>query len=147
MIEYGIPEHIRCSDNGPEFMAKDLRKWLLAWERKHFTSSLASPGERLLRIVQQQVTGRVPERRDLLLAEGAPGAGRAVARALQHREATLLVRLQATGTDCLADRKQQGAWKSGKPTTLPTFPHPRLRRDNYKTRRATLTISLVQKIG
>jgi transposase InsO family protein len=27
MIEHGIPEHIR-SDNGPEFVAKDLRKWL-----------------------------------------------------------------------------------------------------------------------
>jgi putative transposase len=29
MIEHGIPEHIR-SDNGPEFMAKDLRQWLLS---------------------------------------------------------------------------------------------------------------------
>ncbi len=27
MIEHGIPEHIR-SDNGPEFVAKELRKWL-----------------------------------------------------------------------------------------------------------------------
>jgi transposase InsO family protein len=27
MIEHGIPEYIR-SDNGPEFVAKDLRKWL-----------------------------------------------------------------------------------------------------------------------
>jgi putative transposase len=27
MVQHGIPEHIR-SDNGPEFVAKDLRKWL-----------------------------------------------------------------------------------------------------------------------
>ena len=27
MIEHGIPEHIR-SDNGPEFVAEQLRKWL-----------------------------------------------------------------------------------------------------------------------
>ena len=27
MIEHGIPEYIR-SDNGPEFVAKQLRKWL-----------------------------------------------------------------------------------------------------------------------
>ena len=27
MIEYGIPEYIR-SDNGPEFVAVELRKWL-----------------------------------------------------------------------------------------------------------------------
>jgi len=28
MIEHGIPEYIR-SDNGPEFVAKQLRKWLV----------------------------------------------------------------------------------------------------------------------
>ena len=27
MVWKGVPEHIR-SDNGPEFVAKDLRKWL-----------------------------------------------------------------------------------------------------------------------
>jgi transposase InsO family protein len=29
MIEHGIPEHIR-SDNGPEFVARNLRQWLAA---------------------------------------------------------------------------------------------------------------------
>lgn len=28
MIERGVPEHLR-SDNGPEFVAKDLRQWLV----------------------------------------------------------------------------------------------------------------------
>lgn len=146
MIEYGIPEHIR-SDNGPEFIAKIRGSGFLTRKRRPLHRTRLSLGGWLVRLVQQQVTGRVPERRDLLLTEGAPGAARAVALALQHREATLLVRLQANGTGCLADRKQPGAWKSGKPTTLPTFPHSRLRRDNYKTCRATLTISLVQNIG
>jgi putative transposase len=27
MIEHGIPEYVR-SDNGPEFVAAELRKWL-----------------------------------------------------------------------------------------------------------------------
>jgi putative transposase len=27
MVWKGVPEHIR-SDNGPKFVAKDLRKWL-----------------------------------------------------------------------------------------------------------------------
>ena len=30
MVMKGVPEHIR-SDNGPEFVAKDLRKWLAAY--------------------------------------------------------------------------------------------------------------------
>ena len=132
MIEHGIPEHIR-SDNGPEFMAKDLRKWLLSSGAKTLYIEPGSPWENgYCESLQLQAPRRVSKRRDLLLAEGAAGAGRAVARALQHREATLLARLQAAGTGCLANRKQPGAWKSGKQTTLPTFPHPRLRRGNYK---------------
>ncbi len=44
MIEYGIPEHIR-SDNGPEFMAKDLRKWLLSSGAKTLYIEPGSPWE------------------------------------------------------------------------------------------------------
>ena len=62
-------------------------------------------------------------------------------------QTTLLAGLQTTGPGSVADGKRKGAWKSGKPTTLPTFPHPRRLRDNYTTRYITLTISLVQKIG
>jgi hypothetical protein len=49
----------------------------------------------------------------------------------------------------MADRNIPGVWKSGKQRSLPTFPHPRLRRraDIDLSRCATLTTSLVQKIG
>lgn len=42
MIEHGIPEHIR-SDNGPEFMAKDLRQWLLSSGAKTLYIEPGSP--------------------------------------------------------------------------------------------------------
>lgn len=51
MILQGIPEHIR-SDNGPEFVARNLRKYWRTLARKPYTSNLAVPGKRLLRIVQ-----------------------------------------------------------------------------------------------
>ncbi len=54
MLEHGIPEHIR-SDNGPEFVAQTLRKWLAATGAKtpvHRTR--LSMGERLLRELQLQ---------------------------------------------------------------------------------------------
>ena len=50
--------------------------------------------------------------------------------------------------DCVADRSTPGTWKSGKQRLLSTFPRPRLQRRVISiTRCATLTISLVQKIG
>ena len=44
MIEHGIPEHIR-SDNGPEFVAKDLRKWLADIGTKTLYIEPGSPWE------------------------------------------------------------------------------------------------------
>jgi putative transposase len=44
MIEHGIPEHIR-SDNGPEFIAKDLRKWLADIGTKTLYIEPGSPWE------------------------------------------------------------------------------------------------------
>ena len=40
---------------------------------------------------------------------------------LQHRQTTLLARLQTSGAGSLADLNKRGACKSGKPTTLPTI--------------------------
>ena len=44
MIEHGIPEYIR-SDNGPEFVAKDLREWLAATGAKTLYIEPGSPWE------------------------------------------------------------------------------------------------------
>jgi transposase InsO family protein len=40
----GVPEHIR-SDNGPEFVAKDLRKWLADTAAKTLYIEPGSPWE------------------------------------------------------------------------------------------------------
>lgn len=44
MLEHGIPEHIR-SDNGPEFVAKDLRRWLESTGTKTLYIEPGSPWE------------------------------------------------------------------------------------------------------
>src|ERR1700687_430114 len=104
-------------------------------------------GERLLRIVQLEDAGRVPERRDLLLVEGGAGAGRTLAGSLHHHPSTLFARLQIASTGNVATRNENRVWRSGKQSTLSTSPHPRRRRDTYKNQCATLTIQPVQKIG
>ena len=73
MIVHGIPEHIR-SDNGPEFVAKDLRKWLGNRNQDAVHRTRLSMGERLLRELQRQVAGRVLEWGNLLLTEGGADA-------------------------------------------------------------------------
>ena len=44
MLEQGVPEHIR-SDNGPEFVAKELRKWLAGVGAKTLYIEPGSPWE------------------------------------------------------------------------------------------------------
>jgi putative transposase len=43
MVCKGVPEHIR-SDNGPEFVAKDLRQWFSNAAPGHYTSNPALRG-------------------------------------------------------------------------------------------------------
>lgn len=44
MIERGVPEHLR-SDNGPEFVAKDLRQWQICTGAKTLYIEPGSPWE------------------------------------------------------------------------------------------------------
>jgi len=62
-------------------------------------------GERVMRELQLKVARRVPQRRDLLLAQGGAGPGRALAGSLQHHQATLLARLLLPGTRSLGASK------------------------------------------
>jgi hypothetical protein len=79
MLFRGIPENIR-SDNGPEFVAKELRQWLA----KLGTGTLYIEPGRLLRKLQREVAGRVLERRDFLFVEGGTDRNRKVAGAVQY---------------------------------------------------------------
>jgi putative transposase len=93
MLFRGIPEHIR-SDNGSEFVAEELRKWLA----KVGTGTLyieKSVGERLLRKLQWETAGRMPEWRDFLLLEGGANRDREMESAIQHEAAAQRARLQA----------------------------------------------------
>ncbi len=61
----GIPEHIR-SDNGPEFTAKAVRKWLERLGVKTLFIEPGSPlGERLHRVFQRQTERRASQSGDL----------------------------------------------------------------------------------
>jgi putative transposase len=84
MLMKGVPEHLR-SDNGPEFVAKHLRKWLAKTGAKTLCIEPGSPWENGYCESLNSAEGRVPERRDLLLDERTTRAGPMLARPLQHR--------------------------------------------------------------
>src|ERR1019366_1481714 len=78
----------------------------------------------------------MPERGDLLLAEGGAGGDRAMESAIQHGTATFVAGLSASGTASnLAEAT--GAWRYGKRCAFPTSPHPPTTTDKFPTRRYT----------
>ena len=78
MCLHGSPEPIRC-DNGPEMIAKALRKWIQDRCEDPVHRPGLAMGERRLRKLQRQTAGRRLEAGDLLLAQAGAGGDRPVA--------------------------------------------------------------------
>ena len=96
-VERGPPEHIR-SDNGPEFAAKAVRRWLARVGVRTLFIEPGSPWEeRLHRVVQRAAARRAAQRRALLHAQGGTDHHRAVARALQQGPSAQRTRLPPAG--------------------------------------------------
>jgi putative transposase len=93
MLIKGVPEHLR-SDNGPEFVAKDLRQWLADTGARTLYIEPGSPWENgYCESFNAKLRDQFLERRDLLLDERTARTGRALARPLQHRQTPLLAGL------------------------------------------------------
>jgi transposase InsO family protein len=110
----GVPEHLR-SDNGPEMVAKVLRRWLT---RLGTQSICISPGSPWENGYCESFNGRL--RDELLNGElfihpaGSPGADRALASVLQHPAASQCARIPTAGTrncagQAIADRAAKGS--------------------------------------
>lgn len=70
-IERGMPEHIR-SDNGPEFVADDLRQWIAGWNGH---SSFIEPGSPWQNTYVESLNGRLDD--ELLAGELLPSLAQA----------------------------------------------------------------------
>ncbi len=104
MLWHRIPEYIR-SDNGPAFIAKELRQWLLTLGTGTLYIEPGSPWENgycesfnLPAAGRWEAEGRMPEGGDLLLTAGGADCDRTVAGRVQHPATALGARLQAAGT-------------------------------------------------
>ena len=140
MVIKGVPEPIR-SDNGPEFVARDLRKWLANTGAKTLSIEPGSPWENGYcesfnsKLRDEFLNGEI-----FYSMKEIKDPGRTLEGSLQHRLATLLAGLQTTSTGVVADRNQNRVWRSGKQNALPTSPHPRRRLLDHKRSCATLTL-------
>ena len=125
MVMKGVPEHIR-SDNGPEFVAKDLRKWLADTGAKTLYIEPGSPWENGYcerfnsKLRDEFLNGEIfySLKEVQVLAE----------RWRVHYNTirpTLFARLQIASARDVATRSENRAWRSGKQSTLSTSPHPR----------------------
>ena len=95
-VRRGVPEYIR-SDNGPEFTAKAVRRWLPRRGADALHRAGQPLGERLRGVLQRQAARRAPQRRALRHATRSAGADGALALRVQPAAPAQLARLPATG--------------------------------------------------
>ncbi len=93
-IVRGVPSHVR-SDNGPEFIAKAVREWIVAVGAKTLHRARQPLGERLLRELQLEAPRRAAERGVVLQSRRGADRHRKLAPALQYPAPALEPRLQA----------------------------------------------------
>ncbi len=80
----GVPGHIR-SDNGPEFIAKSVQAWITGVGAKTAYISPGSPWENgYVESFKRSPSGRTPEWRDLLHAQGGTDRDRELETTLQR---------------------------------------------------------------
>jgi transposase InsO family protein len=99
-ILHGVPENMR-SDNGPEFIAKVVRKWIADVGARTAYIAPGSPWENGFVESFNSPARRASERRDILHPRRGQDHRRELAAPLQHRASALLARIQATGAGSL----------------------------------------------
>ena len=114
----GIPAWIR-SDNGPEFVAEAVRRWITAvGGSNRFHRAGLALGEWLHRELQCPTARRVPERGDLLHPQGSPGSHRVLAVPLQRDPPTWQPGIPAAGPG------DGSSCQAGRPAPLRSAGHP-----------------------
>ncbi len=149
MLVHGIPEHMR-SDNGPEFVAERLGKWLSAVGAKTLYIEPGSPWENGYcesfngKLRDECLNGEIfysPKEAQIIIERW---------RVAYNTVPTLIAGLQTAGTgddDARGRTQREGAWRCGNRYALSTSPHPRRRLRTTSAIGVTRTFSLVQKIG
>ena len=105
-VSRGIPAHIR-SDNGPEFVAEELRIGSLPSEPRPLTSNLEVHGRMAIARASTASCAMNCSTAIFLHIEGGTDCDRKLAPPLQHDASTLITRISTAGTrsPCLASTK------------------------------------------